>query len=303
MLLAAGIVILALFVPFVRLFILFFIPLPVMLLRLVTQDVRYLAAVFVVILFPLGVFSGWAGWDLVFCVSMLLYGYVMGEGWRTGRSRESFVALGVLASMALWTVGLVFFSGSEGLNPLLFLEKQVEIALKSVFEMYQEMGVPKESLAVWKEAAPLLQYRMARLFPAMMASIQILVGWLNLLLARELGRRMGILLPDLGIFRNWGVPRVFMWGVIVSGTLCMIPLPLAQLLGISGFILFFALYFLQGMAVIAFFFQAKKFPFLAQVMIYTLIAVQPVLFIPVFILGLCDAWFNFRKHIQAPPLA
>lgn len=303
MLLAAGIVILSLFVPFVRLFILFFLPLPVILLRLVTTDFRFLAAVFVLILLPLGIASGGSGWDLVFCTSMLLYGYAMGEGWRRGVSRESFVALGVLVSMILWVAGLVFFSVSHGMNPFAFLEKQVAIALESVFHMYGEMGVPEDVLVTWKDAAPLLQYRMARLFPAMMASLQILVGWLNLLLARDLAGRMGAFAPDLGIFRNWGVPRIFMWGVVASGVLFLLPLAQLQILGTSGLMLLFVLYFLQGMAVMAFFFHTKRIPLLAQVMIYTLIAVQPVLFVPVFILGLCDTWFNFRKRIQAPPVA
>lgn len=300
-LLAAGIVILALFVPFVSLFILFFLPLPVMLLRIVTPDIRYLAAILVLILVPLGIFSGWAGWDMIFCASMLLYGYIMGEGWRTGRSRESFVALGVLFSMALWALGLVFFSWTAGLNPLAFLEEQVAMALKSVFDMYEEVGVPAEVLAAWKDAAPVVQYRMARLFPAMVAALQILVGWLNLLLARDLARRMGVFAPDLGIFRNWGVPRIFMWGVIGSGFFFMIPFSLLRILGLSGLLLLFVLYFLQGMAVIAFFFHAKNISLLARVPAYTLIAVQPVLFVPVFILGLCDTWFNFRKRMKAPP--
>lgn len=300
MVLAGGIVFLALFVPFVSLFILFFLPLPVILLRLETQDIRYLAVMLAMIFLPLGVVTGWAGWDLVFCASMLLYGYVMGEGWRKAYSREMLVAFGLLASMALWALGLFFISQTEGMNPVAFLEKQAEDILGQVFRMYENMGVPQEALAPWKEATPILQYRMARLFPAMVAALQILAGWLNLLLARGLARRMATDAPDLGFFRNWGIPRMFIWGVVGAGLLTMIPAPYLQTLGVSGLLLFFVMYFLQGMAVLAFFFHAKRIPLFAQTMLYTLIAVQPVLAFPVFMAGLCDTWFNFRKFMQAP---
>jgi uncharacterized protein YybS (DUF2232 family) len=85
------------------------------------------------------------------------------------------------------------------------------------------------------------------------------------------------------------------WGVIGSGALLLVPSIGAKLLGLNGLIVFMVMYFFQGMAIVAYFFQKKQIPRVARVVLYGLIAVQQVVMLAVVGVGFFDTWFNFRK--------
>jgi uncharacterized protein YybS (DUF2232 family) len=55
------------------------------------------------------------------------------------------------------------------------------------------------------------------------------------------------------------------------------------------------LYFIQGIAIVAFYFRKKAFSFLARLFAYTIVLVINPLPLIVTALGIFDLWFDFRK--------
>jgi uncharacterized protein YybS (DUF2232 family) len=56
-----------------------------------------------------------------------------------------------------------------------------------------------------------------------------------------------------------------------------------------------SVYFFQGIAIVSFYFNKKKFPRMIRIFLYTLVAVQQLVLLAVIGLGFFDMWFNFRK--------
>ncbi|MBW2176623.1 MAG: DUF2232 domain-containing protein, partial [Deltaproteobacteria bacterium] len=54
-------------------------------------------------------------------------------------------------------------------------------------------------------------------------------------------------------------------------------------------------YFLQGIAVVSYYFEKKRFPRALRLFLYSLIALQQILLLLIIGLGLFDMWLNFRK--------
>jgi uncharacterized protein YybS (DUF2232 family) len=236
--------------------------------------------------------------DLIFYAGMLLYGYMLGEGWRQGIGKEAFVVRGILAVMAAGLVSIFFLAFSSGQGPLALVGGHVASNLSLTLEIYRQMEMPEETLALFEAALPRLEYALTRLLPAITAMILILAAWLNLLAARPMVRHRNIDAPDLGPFMNWGVPPFFIWGFILTGLMLMLPVSPIRILGISCLLLLMPLYFLQGMAIIAFWFHHRGVPPLIRYALYALMLIQQILVILVLMVGIFDTWINFRKRIQ-----
>ena len=57
----------------------------------------------------------------------------------------------------------------------------------------------------------------------------------------------------------------------------------------------YSLYFFQGIAIVAYWAEKKRFPRILRVLIYTLVALQQFLLLIVIGLEFFDVWLNFRK--------
>ena len=63
----------------------------------------------------------------------------------------------------------------------------------------------------------------------------------------------------------------------------------------NGLLILLTVYFFQGIAIVSYFFEKKRFPRLLRLLLYSLIAVQQILLLFVIGLGIFDMWLNFRK--------
>jgi len=68
-----------------------------------------------------------------------------------------------------------------------------------------------------------------------------------------------------------------------------------KMIGLNGILVFFTIYFFQGIAIVSFFFDKKRFPRLLRVFLYSLIVLQQVLLFLIVGLGFFDMWLNLRK--------
>jgi uncharacterized protein YybS (DUF2232 family) len=75
---------------------------------------------------------------------------------------------------------------------------------------------------------------------------------------------------------------------------------------VNGLLVLLTVYFIQGIAIVAYYFEKKNLPRTIRIVIYAMIAFQQLFLLVVVCIGLFDMWFNFRKidtqpHEPDPP--
>ena len=89
--------------------------------------------------------------------------------------------------------------------------------------------------------------------------------------------------------------QVLVWLVIGCGLLLLVPSRGVKMIGLNGLFFLLTLYFFQGMAIVSYFFEKKRFPRGLRIFLYSLIALQQIVLLVVIGLGFFDVWLNFRK--------
>jgi hypothetical protein len=98
-----------------------------------------------------------------------------------------------------------------------------------------------------------------------------------------------------GDLSRWSTPEWLIWVLIATGFALFIQWPPARAAALDGFICVAAVYFCQGLAVIAFYLTMLSTPAPWRGVIYFIVAVQPVLAALVAAVGVFDLWVDFRR--------
>lgn len=97
------------------------------------------------------------------------------------------------------------------------------------------------------------------------------------------------------LFHHLKVPEHLIWLLIIAGFSLLLKQSLIQQVSLNILTVLLPLYFLQGIAIITFFFKKKAFSTLSRVFGYLLILVINPLPLLVTAIGVFDMWFDFRK--------
>jgi uncharacterized protein YybS (DUF2232 family) len=233
--------------------------------------------------------------EVLFFGELLLIGFAMGElmarQWPLEKTVAAVCAAVVIAGLA----GLLASSLGTGQGLLTTLSEGVRYHLELSLQLYQQMGLSEDQLHFLESSMEGIQQVLVGMMPALVIDSTLMVTWISLLAARCVCQRRGLPFPDYGALNRWKAPELMVWGVIGSGVLLLVPTLAAKMVGLNGLAVFMVIYFFQGMAVVAFFFQKKQIPRLARMVLYGLIAVQQLVMLAVVGVGFFDTWFNFRK--------
>jgi uncharacterized protein YybS (DUF2232 family) len=139
-----------------------------------------------------------------------------------------------------------------------------------------------------------------KLSPALATISAALMVLLNLgMFWRISGRqqRVGYLL--FGDLARWSAPEWLVWVLIATGFLTAfgsyITMGPINTIALDCFLCVAAVYFCQGLAIMAFYFRLLAMPPLARSLIYFVTLVQPVLAALVCMAGIFDLWIDFRR--------
>lgn len=234
--------------------------------------------------------------DLFFFAALLLLGFVLGELLERPLPVEVTVVAACAAVAAAAGTALLLAAAAADRGVGTLVGEYVARNLQMTLEVYRSMGVPEENVRIIADAMDRIEYVLVRILPALALTTLLVVTWANLLLARGLLRRRGLPFPDFGRLDRWRAPEGLVWAVIAAGVALLVPAQPLKLAGINALMVLMAVYFLQGIAIVAFFFEKKGFPRPLRVFLYSLIAVQQVLLLIVVGLGFFDMWFNFRRQ-------
>jgi uncharacterized protein YybS (DUF2232 family) len=233
--------------------------------------------------------------DLFFFMALLLLGFVLGELFERRLSIEQTVlaACGVVTAVcggALIVVGII---GGQGLIPL--VNAYVVQNLKAALDLYQAMGMTEENIRSIAESLDHIAYVMVRILPAMGIMTLLVVVWANLIMAKALLIRRRLPVPEFGRLECWKAPEVLVWVVITAGASLMIPHTALKLIGVNVLMVMITIYFFQGIAIVAYYFDRKGVPRPLRIFLYSLAAVQQLILLLIIVMGFFDVWFNFRR--------
>jgi uncharacterized protein YybS (DUF2232 family) len=124
---------------------------------------------------------------------------------------------------------------------------------------------------------------------ALMALMNLAVFW------RVSGRQRRLGYQLFGDLVRWTTPEWLIWVLLVTGFGLFIPSAALSTSALDCFICVAAIYFCQGLAIMAFYFRLLSMPSLARGLVYTITAVQPVLAVLVCVAGVFDLWIDFRR--------
>jgi len=152
-----------------------------------------------------------------------------------------------------------------------------------------EAAIAPDTRATIVESALRLSPALAAITIAFGVLINLGVFW------RISGRQQRVGYPLFGDLVRWATPEWLIWGLLVAGFGLFIPVAPLGTIALDCFVCVVAVYFCQGLAVMAFYFKILEMPPLARVLIYFVTVVQPLLAALVCAVGVFDLWIDFRR--------
>lgn len=227
---------------------------------------------------------------------LLLMGFLLSALESRGWSADWAI---ILTVVALTLAALLLLSGQvylSGMTPReVFSRKTLEITemLSGVFAGQADKPPGMEMLGV---SLAKLKELIQSLLPALVISNTGLVAWINVVLARQLMVRWGWGNQEPPLY-HWSAPEWFIFVVLATGFLLLLPVPMVRTVSMNLLVVWGLLYFCQGVAVVASWFQLFRVPVFLRVIGYLLMFLHPLLLL-VITLGLADIWVDFRRLHQ-----
>jgi uncharacterized protein YybS (DUF2232 family) len=288
------IIFISVFIPIIGLFGALFIPLPILYFRLKLgrKTGALVPAISGSILF---IVIGGMSADVLFFVELLLIGFMLGELIELNYSIDKTILYATGAALLTGFMGLVVYSVLSGEGIYAIVSDYVTNNLALTMVLYQSMGMSQENIRLIDRFLAEIQPLIVQILPAMVTASTLFVAWTNILIARPVLKRRLLSYPDFGPLNLWKAPEYLVWGVIVCGLALFLPGSAINTIGQNGLLILMTVYFFQGIAIVSFYFEKKRFPRFIRFFLYTLIAVQHLILLAVIGLGFFDMWVNFRR--------
>lgn len=229
---------------------------------------------------------------LLLCVGIIM-GYGITQEWTAAR----VIGISGLILMAASVLLVAYAYQVTGGELVHVLEQDLQEAISGAMKEFGAQSVESQALeSALLASVPL----MVSIMPGITISSALGIPWLNLLVARRYCSRMALEFCLRENLKCWKAPEVLIWFVIASGLMLLLPLADLQVPALNLLIVFGTIYFLQGLAIAAFFFEKWKMPFFLRCFIYAILMLQQFASLAIAALGLFDMWFDFRKTAKKP---
>lgn len=259
------------------------------------------AALLLVLAALLGLFAGRptaAGiLDHLSVAELLLLGFFL-SAWR---SRDYpapqvifFTVVGMLLVNCLFLGLQVWLTG---LGPLEIIHQKAKATAVVLEKVMAEAGLEAQGGNLMGLPQPDWLALVKQLLPALLVINTTLVAWINVVTVRQLAWAAGE--EELEVpLTQWFTPEWLIFVFLAAGFLLLVPVPLVRLTGLNLVLILGFLYFFQGLAVVASFFERFHLPWFLRLMGYLMAFMNPI-FLLVVLVGLLDLWLDFRR-LQRP---
>jgi len=235
--------------------------------------------------------------SIAYLLALIGMGTFMGYGFRRQWSTEKIVGLSSLFVIGM--AGLfVLLAFTETKGEIVRLIEQdlrgaISAALKQVGSSSPETRELESKLL---DTVPLI----VRIMPGVLMACTLGICWLNLLVSLRYCRAAANEFCDREKLILWKAPERIVWFVIASGLILLLPVGDLKLAAINLLIVTGTIYFLQGVAIVAFYLERWKLPVYVKGFVYAVVFLQQLASMATVALGLFDVWFDFRKPRKKP---
>jgi uncharacterized protein YybS (DUF2232 family) len=292
------------FMPVVGFIFSMFIPLPVLFYR-AKLGRRLGMVVPLVAIAVMGLVFGGLTMDILFFSGLMFLGFVMSEMFEKELSVEMTVVAACGMVLGAGLIGILIYSMANRTGVVSLVSAYVATNLALSLELYKGIGIPQETIDTISGSLDQIQYILVRILPSLTVASTLFVAWTNLIAARPIMQRRGLSFPDFGRLNRWQAPDPLVWGVIGCGLIILLPVTGIRLIGVNGLLVLLTIYFIQGIAIVSFYFEKKRLPRAIRILLYMMIAFQQLFLLVIICIGLFDMWINFRKidtHKHEPDL-
>lgn len=231
-----------------------------------------------------------ASYLLQFGGPSLLFPALLRRGLRWDRA----TAVSALLAVGVAAAALAGYAAAAGTTLHGLVDGYVKGELAQALKTYGAADLPAQQLAEFKALAERTGAFLLRTYPALALVITGLVQMLTLLLLSALSRGHRYQLPGPN-FRLWRAPELLVWPLIAGGFGLAFGQGLVATLALNLLTVLLPIYFLQGLAVISYFFARKGLSPLFRAFAYLLLTVLNPLPLIVTGIGVFDLWADFRK--------
>lgn len=241
------------------------------------------------------VITGGISIDILFFAELLLLGFILSELIEINLSIEKTILYACSSVLFTGIACLIFYSNISNTDIIGFVSEYIAKNLKLTMDLYENIGIPQESIYMFSKSLENIQYILVRILPALIVASTLFVAWASLLIAKPILNSRALFYPDFGVLNRWKAPDSFVWMIIGCGLILLFPDRGVKMLGLNGLIVMMTIYFFQGIAIISFYFEKKRLPRFLRIVLYAVVAMQQVILLIVIGLGFFDMWLNFRK--------
>ncbi len=167
--------------------------------------------------------------------------------------------------------------------------------INKALEASQNNGIEASQIELIKNAAPKLAEIAFYLIFSMVTVLSLNIAWLNFLIIKKIDEIRNHRNPSDSRLIYWKLPDFLVWVIIICGFLLFFSNTVLFFIALNIIIIMCTLYFMQGIAITAFWMDRKAISKPFKVAIYLLIAVQQIAYLLVTALGFFDIWGDFRK--------
>ncbi|MFC1516153.1 DUF2232 domain-containing protein, partial [Thermodesulfobacteriota bacterium] len=212
----------SIYIPILGFFFALFIPLPIIFYRSkLGRATGFIvpALTVVVMIFVLGRIT----LDVLIFFELVVIGFVLSELIELNLSIERTMLYACGTVLFTGLAGLFFYSNFHNTGMYALVSEYVAKNLELTMALYENMGMPKESMAVISNSLENIRYVMIRIVPAIAVVSTLFVAWISLLLAKPILQARALFYPAFGRLNQWKAPETLVWGVIGCGLLLVLP--------------------------------------------------------------------------------
>jgi uncharacterized protein YybS (DUF2232 family) len=216
---------------------------------------------------------------------------------RRGVSWVRAVALSLVVLLGIGSLSLYGMAARQQIGVTTLVESYLQGEIETALTLAKDMELPAVQAAQFETTVRNTGDLLLQVYPAAAA-----VGYGLLLLTTLLGlvlaARSRYSIPGMH-FDQWKVPELWIWGLILAGIGVLLADGTLAMAALNLLVVMLALYFLQGLAIVRYFFRTRRVSPLLRTLGYVLLATLNPLPVLVAGIGVFDLWIDFRKPRKA----
>jgi uncharacterized protein YybS (DUF2232 family) len=210
---------------------------------------------------------------------------------------ESAVIVSGLPPVAVLTLVATRFFLRTHKNPVTFVETFLHEQRALTAKLYTDLKLTEVAAAVQAVPDTFMHYLVLMLPGIVVTSMLLVAAACFALAVRIITRRPGTA-PALAVpttLALWHAPDVWVWGLIATLALIVVPNETVKITGWNLAILYAVIYLIQGISIVEHYLRKARVQPVVRGLLYAIILALPPTVACVMALGVVDIWADFRK--------